>query len=162
MIYGITETPFGVCLIAHTDTALTTLSFKKFHTEKERLSFLKTLWGDIPYMRDDAKTKKLYQKYLHNKEGNTFLVSGTDFETSVWQALLEIKYGETKSYAEVAHAVGHRGAARAVGSACGKNRIGLFIPCHRVIAADGSLGGFGWGIPMKEKMLKSEEASVPF
>jgi methylated-DNA-[protein]-cysteine S-methyltransferase len=81
---------------------------------------------------------------------------GTAFQRSVWRCLEEIPYGETISYAELARRVGKPGAARAVGSANGANKIPIVIPCHRVIAADGALGGFGGGLETKEKLLALE------
>ena len=81
---------------------------------------------------------------------------GTPFRRKVWAALRKIPHGKTLSYGEVAQRVGSPGASRAVGSACGSNPIPLFIPCHRVVAFDGSLGGFGGGLKMKEKLLALE------
>jgi methylated-DNA-[protein]-cysteine S-methyltransferase len=81
---------------------------------------------------------------------------GTTFQQSVWRSLSEIPYGETISYAELAKRVGNPKAARAVGSANGKNQLAIVIPCHRVIAADGTLGGFGAGLSMKTKLLNLE------
>ena len=83
-------------------------------------------------------------------------VTGTAFQARVWAALREIPYGETRSYADIAEEIGEPAAIRAVGSACGANRVPLTIPCHRVIRTDGSLGGFGWGLEVKESLLASE------
>ncbi|HEV8023369.1 MAG TPA: methylated-DNA--[protein]-cysteine S-methyltransferase [Candidatus Nanopelagicales bacterium] len=83
-------------------------------------------------------------------------VSGTAFQARVWAALREIPYGETRTYADIAEEIGEPAAIRAVGSACGANRVPLSIPCHRVIRTDGSLGGFGWGLEVKESLLASE------
>lgn len=85
--------------------------------------------------------------------------SGTAFQKRVWEALCEIPYGETRSYREVAESVGDPKGARAVGSANGRNPIPIVIPCHRVINADGKLGGYSSGLPIKEALLKLEGAS---
>ncbi len=82
---------------------------------------------------------------------------GTPFQQKVWQALLDIPYGETRSYKEIAAAVGNIKACRAVGMANHNNPISFIIPCHRVIAADGGLGGYGGGLPLKEKLLSLEK-----
>ena len=82
--------------------------------------------------------------------------SGTPFQRLVWQGLTEIPYGETRSYAEVASAVGHPAAARAVGSANRCNDIPILIPCHRVIKSDGTLGGFASGLKIKKTLLGLE------
>ncbi len=88
--------------------------------------------------------------------------TGTPFQLRVWNALSRIPYGETRSYAEVAAMIGQPRASRAVGAANGKNRLGILVPCHRVIAADGQLGGYDWGIWRKASLLKLEqEHSVP-
>ena len=81
---------------------------------------------------------------------------GTEFQRRVWQALREIPYGETASYGEIAHAVGRPDAVRAVGTTNGRNPIPVIVPCHRVIGADGSLVGFGGGLPRKRKLLELE------
>jgi methylated-DNA-[protein]-cysteine S-methyltransferase len=81
---------------------------------------------------------------------------GTEFQKAVWRALLDIPFGQTRSYAQLAQAVGRPGAARAVGRANATNRIALVIPCHRVIGADGSLGGFSGGVHLKERLLEFE------
>ena len=83
-------------------------------------------------------------------------VSGTEFQERVWLTLAEIPYGETISYAELARWVGHPRAFRAVGSANGANPIPVILPCHRVIASDGTLGGYGGGLPTKRALLKLE------
>lgn len=82
----------------------------------------------------------------------------TPFTIHVWKALLAIPPGETRTYGELAHRVGKPRAARAVGTACGANQIPLFIPCHRVVAQGGALGGFSAGLPWKVVLLRCEGA----
>ncbi len=82
--------------------------------------------------------------------------AGTSFQQRVWSALRQIGFGETKSYSEVAAAVGSPKATRALGSACGANPIPLFIPCHRVLASGGKLGGFSGGLSWKMRLLAVE------
>jgi methylated-DNA-[protein]-cysteine S-methyltransferase len=81
---------------------------------------------------------------------------GTPFQQRVWNALVKIPYGETTSYGALAAKIGHPGSARAVGLANGSNPIGLIIPCHRVIGSDGSLTGYGGGLPLKRALLVFE------
>jgi len=83
---------------------------------------------------------------------------GTPFQLAVWQALREIPYGETRSYAEVARAVGRPAAVRAVGAANGANPIAIVVPCHRVIASGGGLGGYGGGLEVKARLLAMERS----
>ena len=81
---------------------------------------------------------------------------GTDFQKSVWQALLTIPYGETRSYGEIAKYIGNERAMRAVGAASGKNPISIIAPCHRVIGASGQLTGFAGGLDKKALLLNLE------
>lgn len=84
----------------------------------------------------------------------------TEFQRSVWEALLTIGPGQTRTYAEIAAAIGKPGAARAVGSACGSNPIPVLVPCHRVVAANGKLGGFSGGLVWKRRLLALESPSI--
>jgi methylated-DNA-[protein]-cysteine S-methyltransferase len=85
---------------------------------------------------------------------------GTPFQRAVWAALLKIPYGETRTYGEIAAAIGRPGAARAVGMACRSNPIGLIIPCHRVVGGDGTLTGYAGGLALKARLLEHERARV--
>jgi len=82
---------------------------------------------------------------------------GTEFQRAVWEALQKIPYGKTRSYKQIAQAVGNPKASRAVGMANNKNPIWILIPCHRVIGADGSLTGYGGGLEMKKRLLSIEK-----
>jgi methylated-DNA-[protein]-cysteine S-methyltransferase len=86
--------------------------------------------------------------------------SGTTFQQQVWTALCAIPYGQTRSYLEVARAVGRPDAVRAVGAANGRNPIPIIVPCHRVIGSDGSLTGFGGGLETKRRLLGLERGSL--
>jgi len=88
------------------------------------------------------------------------VAEGTPFERAVWDALFEIPFGETRSYADIAKQVGEPEAARTVGIANARNPIPLIVPCHRVIGADGSLTGFGGGLALKRALLDFESAVV--
>lgn len=102
---------------------------------------------------------KQMDEYLkgERKEFNLPLkAEGTKFQMSVWEALTHIPYGETRSYKDIAAAINNEKAVRAVGNANNKNPIPIFIPCHRVIGADGKLVGFGCGLDIKEKLLDIE------
>ena len=86
---------------------------------------------------------------------------GTPFQQSVWQALLQIPYGQTRSYAQQAQSIGRPTATRAVAAANGSSKIALIVPCHRVIGSDGSLTGYGGGMPRKQWLLALERSGVP-
>jgi O-6-methylguanine DNA methyltransferase len=85
---------------------------------------------------------------------------GTDFQKSVWNALRKISPGKTKSYGEIARAIGRPKAVRAVGGACGANPVPVLVPCHRVLAANKKLGGFSGGLDWKRKLLASEGIKI--
>jgi len=88
------------------------------------------------------------------------ILGGTAFERKVWDCLLQIPYGETRSYAWVAREIRNPKAQRAVGRANGKNRIPIVIPCHRVISSDGALGGYSGGLPIKKALLQVEGIQI--
>jgi methylated-DNA-[protein]-cysteine S-methyltransferase len=85
------------------------------------------------------------------------LQGSTDLQRKVWEAARQIPHGETRSYAWIARRIGNPAAARAVGQALGKNPLPIIIPCHRVVASDGSLGGFSGGLAMKKRLLALEK-----
>jgi len=92
-----------------------------------------------------------------NKLNLKYRPEGTDFQKRVWKELLKIPYGETKSYSEIAEAIGRPAAVRGVGTACGSNPIPLLIPCHRVVGKDGSLTGFSGGLDKKKYLIELEK-----
>jgi len=111
---------------------------------------------ETPLLREAASQLTRYlDGKLHYFE-LPFDPAGTDFQKRVWNALLKIPYGQTKSYQDIASAIGKPTAVRAVGNANGKNPLCIFIPCHRVVYASGKLGGYSQGIGFKEKLLSLE------
>jgi O-6-methylguanine DNA methyltransferase len=131
-------------------------------TEKVFLSRLKERFpGKI--VRDHQKNKDFLgqlKKYLKGELQRfdcKLDFRGTSFQKRVWSALAKIPYGQTRSYKEIAQAIGHPKAFRAVGNANGQNSIPLIIPCHRVIESNGRLGGFGHGVKVKKQLLDLEK-----
>jgi O-6-methylguanine DNA methyltransferase len=128
--------------------------------------------GDSPSLRDkgirwepsEKKTKayarELTEYFAGKRREFTFPLDlrGTPFQLKCWRALLNIPYGETRSYADIARAVGKPRAFRAVGMANNRNPIAIVVPCHRVIASDGTLCGYGGGLDVKRKLLELEGA----
>jgi methylated-DNA-[protein]-cysteine S-methyltransferase len=86
---------------------------------------------------------------------------GTPFQVRVWRELLQIPFGATRRYGDIAESIGHPSAFRAVGNANGRNRLPIFVPCHRVLAAGGKLGGFTGGIGLKQRLLEHEAKWMP-
>ncbi|MGC8873034.1 MAG: methylated-DNA--[protein]-cysteine S-methyltransferase [Chloroflexia bacterium] len=110
-----------------------------------------------------AGTAQQLEEYFEGKRRSfdlPLVLYGTPFQKTVWQALLEIPYGETRSYQEVAAAIGRPQASRAVGAAIGANPVPIVIPCHRVVRSDGSLGGYGGGLFLKVALLQLEGCPV--
>lgn len=89
-------------------------------------------------------------------------LTGTPFQRGVWDRLRKIPYGETRSYGELAEALGSLGASRAVGLANGRNPVGIIVPCHRVVGANGSLTGYGGGLDRKQRLLDFESGAALF
>ncbi len=112
--------------------------------------------------QDDAgfvKVRSQLEEYFDGRRTQfdlTLALHGSEFERTVWAALCEVPYGETVSYGDIARRIGRPGAARAVGAANGRNPVCIVVPCHRVIGADGSLGGYGWGVERKSWLLDHE------
>jgi AraC family transcriptional regulator of adaptative response/methylated-DNA-[protein]-cysteine methyltransferase len=133
-------------------------------SERELEQVLREEYPHAELNRDDRRLRGWVEAVLEGLRGaepSTELpldVRATAFQWRVWQELRRIPRGSTRSYADVARAVGRPGAARAVGQACNRNPLALVIPCHRVVAADGGLGGYRWGVQRKRKLLESEGA----
>ncbi len=105
------------------------------------------------------KTKREIDEYLDGKRKDfdiPIITIGTDFQKQVWSALMEIPYGKTVSYLDIAKSINNPKAVRAIGSANGANALALIIPCHRVIENNGGLGGYGGGLAVKKRLLKIE------
>lgn len=105
-------------------------------------------------------TRELEEYFAGARRQFTFPLDlrGTDFQVACWRALLAIPYGETRTYADIAHAVGRPRGFRAVGMANNRNPVAIVVPCHRVIASDGTLCGYGGGLDIKRKLLELEGA----
>lgn len=131
--------------------------------EKQPAPLLKSLDGVDAGIRILARAARELEEYLAGKR-KKFTVpldaAGTSFQKSVWKNLARIPYGRTCSYADIARRIKNAKAVRAVGSANGKNPLCIIVPCHRVIAADGSIGGYSAGLAVKKKLLRLEGAGA--
>ncbi|MEO6051805.1 MAG: methylated-DNA--[protein]-cysteine S-methyltransferase, partial [Pyrinomonadaceae bacterium] len=161
--YIITDCELGKLLVARTSRGICSVTF-----------------GDEPESMQDALKKEFSSaeiaedaenlvtavesivKYLAGKNKRLILpldLQATAFQMQVWDFLRKIPYGETRSYSEIAEEMGDKKKVRAVAGACAKNRVALVIPCHRVIASDGKLSGYRWGIDRKKKLLAKEQTA---
>ncbi len=162
IVYSITPCPLGWLLVAATPRGLCAVRLGDSEAE-----LAATLAGEFPAAQvaragDLDPWVASIQDYLHGSQPHLDLpldVRATAFQSRVWQALRAIPYGSTRSYGEVAQAIGQPSATRAVGHACATNPVALVIPCHRVVREDGGLGGYRWGIERKRALL-AQEASL--
>ena len=125
-------------------------------THVKRSASITQLHADDPYLFGAFVQLKEYFKGERKTFNLPLDLRGTEFQLKVWKQLQKIPYGKTFSYKQIAVALGDVNAARAVGTANGANPVPIIVPCHRVINADGSLGGYTGGIPMKQKLLELE------
>ena len=156
------ESPLGPILAIASDTGLVLLEFVDRRALETELGDLKRQFssaivpGDSPILERTAAQLAEYFAGTRQVFDLPLDPRGSEFELKVWQALLEIPYARTSSYAAMAGSVGNPGASRAIGRANGRNRIAIVIPCHRVIRSDGELCGYGGGIWRKQWLLDHE------
>jgi AraC family transcriptional regulator of adaptative response/methylated-DNA-[protein]-cysteine methyltransferase len=155
------DSPVGPLVAAATDDGLVLLEFGATPRLGPQLTMLnrhfgKVRAGDHPFI--DQAERELAEYFEGKRQAFSvpLLIRGTPFQESVWQALREIPFGETRAYSEVAVALGLRNGQRAVGLANGQNRISIIIPCHRVIERGGGLRGYGGGLERKRFLLDLE------
>ncbi|WP_309136000.1 methylated-DNA--[protein]-cysteine S-methyltransferase [Brevibacterium oceani] len=154
------DSPLGPIMLTSDGTHLTGLYLEVSDAVLARVT---TVFGAEPETNDDLTifadtAAQLGEYFAGHRRGFDLPLApqGTEFQRSVWQGLLEIPYGHTANYGELAEAVGRPTAARAVGAANGKNPISIIVPCHRVIGANGSLTGYAWGEDKKRRLLTLE------
>ena len=144
----VAATDHGICCVDVGDTDEELIGALTHEFPKARLVKSKRVVGLLTGVKD----------CLRGQEVNLPLdVRGTDFQIKVWKAIQQIPLGTTRNYSEIATMIGEPRAVRAVANACGSNPVPLIIPCHRVIRKDGSLGGYGLGLPRKRKLLAAEK-----
>ncbi len=161
------QTPLGPMLAGADSTALRFLDFYDRRAIDAQIAALRRT-SRLPIARGDCsildELRVELEAYFERRLRSFSIpvaAPGTPFQALVWNALTEIPYGETRTYGEVARAIGSPNASRAVGTANGVNRIAIVVPCHRVVNADGSLGGYGGGLERKRTLLELEGALPP-
>jgi methylated-DNA-[protein]-cysteine S-methyltransferase len=157
MYYHTLSRPIGGLLLVGTEEALHQLHFQ---AGRDRVD----PQGDwVPSERPFGEVVRQLEAYFARKLRVFDLPlrpEGTAFQKKVWRALTTIPYGETVSYGEIARRIQQPTASRAVGAANGRNPLPIIVPCHRVIGADGSLTGFGGGLPIKQRLLALEQGGM--
>ena len=158
LFYVRTPSPVGPLFLAASTKGLVRLEFEarmqKLNPNAAQMHECKPALA--PYLRE-------LNEYFSGERREFSLpldLRGTEFQLACWHALLEIPYGETRSYRDIAQAVGHPHAYRAVGMSNNRNPVAIVVPCHRVIASSGSLCGYGGGLDLKRKLLDLEQANV--
>jgi len=161
--YAMTESPLGRVLVGATSRGLCAVLFAD--SDAEAAVELRERFPQAALRRDDAGLGVEVHAILtslsesHAAQTLPFHVRATAFQQRVWQALMAIPRGETRTYAEIAETIGSPKAVRAVGTACGANPLAVVIPCHRIVGADGKLTGYRWGTERKRQLLEIERGA---
>jgi O-6-methylguanine DNA methyltransferase len=153
------ETPMGIMWAAASENGLV-----QFQISGNKEGLMKELRGHIKaeYIEDSSKFKELKAQLDQYFQGEKLIfkvpldMRGTSFQVDVWKAIYSIPNGKLSSYGRIAKQIGRPKAVRAVGNAVGDNPMSLIVPCHRVVASDGGLGGFGGGLELKRRLLVYE------
>lgn len=158
LFYVRTSSPVGPLFLAASTKGLVRLEFEaRVQEVKPNAAQMQECKPALaPYLRE-------LNEYFSGERREFSLpldLRGTEFQLACWRALLEIPYGETRSYRDIAQAIGHPHAYRAVGMSNNRNPVAIIVPCHRVIASSGSLCGYGGGLDLKRKLLDLEQANV--
>jgi len=158
------ESPLGSVLVATTAKGVCAISLRESEAGAEE--YLRARFPKAEIRRDDAPLKRALDIVRERIAGRQFDdvlpldLQGTDFQREVWNQLLAIPAGSTRSYLDVAQAINRPKATRAVAQACGANPVAVVVPCHRVVMSDGSIGGYS-GLPgVKKALLAAEGAAV--
>ncbi len=163
LYYSRLDSPAGKLLLGVSSRDLACLKFDRGGFPRVSGRNGQTHWVESP-QQTQPYARELEEYFAGQRREFSFALDlrGTDFQKRCWQELLRIPYGKTRSYAEIARAVGRPGAFRAVGQANHRNPVAIVVPCHRVITADGRLGGYGGGLEVKRKLLRLEGAAGNF
>jgi AraC family transcriptional regulator of adaptative response/methylated-DNA-[protein]-cysteine methyltransferase len=156
--YGFHPCPFGIALVMMTPRGLAGLALADAGKERASLRDMRARWPKAKYVEDYAATaataRRIFDSAMWKPDQPLRVVLiGTDFEVRVWEKLLTIPMGKLTTYSDIARSTGAPKAARAVGAAVGKNPISFVVPCHRVVAKNGDITGYHWGISRKRAML---------
>lgn len=147
--YAYYKTKLGIIKISYQEKVESIELVDKIDSNNERSMLSDKIFDQIDkYLKGEVKKFDIYDKLE---------ITGTDFQKSIWQELINIPYGETRTYKDIAQKINNLKALRAVGTAIGKNPFFIIIPCHRVIRSNGKMGGFAYGLDVKEKLLDLEK-----
>lgn len=159
--WGWFDSPFGTALVMGTDRGICGIGFASETGPDTAMEDLRSRWPEAEFVEDAAGLLPWVRTAFGAERGHEptpIYLIGAPFQVQVWEALLKIPSGHVTTYSEIAQSIGHPKAARAVGTAVGRNPVSLLIPCHRAIRKSGGLGGYHWGLPVKRAILAWEAA----
>ena len=154
--WGMADSPFGPALLMATDRGICGIAFTSEAGEAAAFEDLRSRWPDARYNEDAARITPMAEAIFGQGGEVPLHFIGAPFQIKVWEALMQVPSGHVTTYSEIAAAIGHPKAVRAVGTAVGRNPISLLIPCHRALRKSGALGGYHWGLPVKRAILAWE------
>jgi len=163
--WSLVDTALGRALVAATQRGVCMVELGRDETALEarlRSEFPRARLQRVDAGRDEflgPRVRAVAARLAGDRSDVAVDLIGTAFQKKVWDALMRIPVGETRSYAQLAAQLGQPEAARAVASACARNKVAIVVPCHRVIRGDGSPGGYRWGLPLKQQLLERERAA---
>jgi AraC family transcriptional regulator of adaptative response/methylated-DNA-[protein]-cysteine methyltransferase len=165
VFFGFHPSPFGSALVMATERGLAGLAFADPGEEPAALADMKARWPRAAYVEDSARTAAIARRIFDSSQWQQdkplrVVLIGTDWEVRVWETLLQIPMGRLTTYSDIASKIHKPAAARAVGTAVGKNPVSFVVPCHRVVGKSGDLTGYHWGITRKRAMLGWEAGQV--
>jgi AraC family transcriptional regulator of adaptative response/methylated-DNA-[protein]-cysteine methyltransferase len=156
--WGWFDSPFGLALVMATERGICGLAFAEETGAEATMSDMISRWPKADFVEDPMSMRDEVRAAFDQKGEARLHMIGAPFQIKVWEALITIPTGHVTTYSEIAGAVGHPKAARAVGSAVGRNPVSWLIPCHRALRKSGELGGYHWGLPVKRALLAWEAA----
>jgi AraC family transcriptional regulator of adaptative response/methylated-DNA-[protein]-cysteine methyltransferase len=162
ILYTLAKSYLGLVLLATDSQGICALFMGN---EQEMLQDLNRRFPKAKINRNDKVLEALSSQVIHyldhpqNNMNFTLSLQGTEFQQSVWKQLAKIPCGKTWTYKDIAENLGNPKSVRAVAQACGANPVAILVPCHRVIASNGALSGYYWGVDIKQKLLQRENVS---
>lgn len=152
------DSPFGPAIVMGTDKGICGLGFVAEAGEQAAFDDLAGRWPKARFVENPDALRAWADAAFAGRGETRLHMIGAPFQLKVWEALLTVPSGHVTTYGEIANAIGHPGAHRAVGTAVGRNPVGFLIPCHRALRKSGALGGYHWGLGVKRAMLAWESA----
>lgn len=160
--WGKFDSPFGAAIVMGTDKGICGLGLISEMGEQGAMADLTSRWPDATFVEDADRLRPWVLTAFGAADGKLdkapLYLIGAPFQIKVWEALLNVPSGQVTTYSDIAEAIGHPKAVRAVGTAVGRNPVSWLIPCHRALRKSGALGGYHWGLPVKRAMLAFEAA----